>query len=87
MLDRLTRPRVVRLSGLEEVKDVLRAQGRPKREEMVIRISKSPTAADRYEARVPDLWEDHGWHPFFLDRPNPSARARERPGPHCPGLR
>jgi hypothetical protein len=36
MLDRLTRSWVLGLSGLEQVKDVLRAQCRPKREELVI---------------------------------------------------
>src|SRR5262249_4799033 len=55
ILDRLTRPWVLRLSRLEEVKDVLRARCRPKCEEMVIRISEGPAAADRHEARVPDL--------------------------------
>ncbi len=60
MLDRLTRSRVLRLSRLENVKDVLRALRRPKSEEMVIRIGEGPTAADRHEARVPDLREDHG---------------------------
>lgn len=30
---------------------------------MVIRICEGPTAANRHEARVPDLREDHGWHP------------------------
>ncbi len=77
MLDRLTRPRVLRLSRLKEDKDVLRARGRPKSEEMVIRISEGPTAADRHEARVPDLREDHGWHSFCLHRPTPKgAQAR-----------
>ncbi len=32
---------------------------RPKSEEMVIRISEGPTAANRHEARVPNLWKDH----------------------------
>jgi len=56
--DRLTWPRVVRLSRLEEVKDVLRARCRPKSQEMVIRISEGSAPADRHEARVPDLRED-----------------------------
>ena len=55
MLDRVTRARVLRLSRLEQVKDVLRARCRPEREELVIRIGESPTAADRHEAQVPDL--------------------------------
>jgi hypothetical protein len=32
----------------------------------VIRIGEGPTAADRHEARVPDLREDHGWHSWRL---------------------
>ena len=48
MLDCLTRPWVLRLSRLEEVKDVLRARCRPESEAMVIRISEGSTAADRH---------------------------------------
>jgi hypothetical protein len=62
MLDRLTRSWVLRPSRFEEVKDVLRARCRPKSEELVIRIGEGPTAADRHEARVSDLREDHGCH-------------------------
>jgi len=76
MLDRLTRPRIFGLSQLEEVKNVLRARCRPKSEEMVIRISEGPTAADRHEARVPDLREDHGWQSFCLAPPTTQGRAR-----------
>ena len=76
MLDRLTRPWVLRLSRLEEVKDVLRARCRPKSEQLVIRISEGPTAADRHEARVPDLREDHGWHSFCLHPPKHPRAAR-----------
>ena len=61
VLDRLTRSCVLRLSRLEQVKDVLRARGRPKSEELVIRIGEGPTAADRHSARVSDLRENHGW--------------------------
>jgi hypothetical protein len=60
MLDRLTRPCVLRLSRLEEVKDVLSASCSPESEEMVIRINQGPAAARRHKARVPDLREDHG---------------------------
>src|SRR5438046_7705791 len=42
MLDRLTRSWVLRLSRLEEVKDVFRARCRPKSEELVIRIGEGP---------------------------------------------
>jgi len=59
-----------RPSRLEQVKDVLRARCRPKSEEMVIRISEGPAAADRHEARIPDLQEDHTQHPFCLHPPN-----------------
>jgi hypothetical protein len=47
---------------------VLRACGGPESKELVIRIRETPTTADRYEARVPDLREDHGW-PSFRMRP------------------
>ena len=75
MLDRLTRPRVLGPSRLEEVKDVLRARCRPKREEMVIRIGEDPTAADRHEARVPDLREDHGSRSLWLHPPSTQLGA------------
>ena len=64
LLDRLTRSWVLRLSRLEEVKDVLRARCRPQGEELVIRIGEGPTAADRHETRVAVFWEDHTQHPF-----------------------
>jgi hypothetical protein len=73
MLDRPTRSWVLGLSRLEEVKDVLRARGSPKSEEMVIRIGESPTTADRHEAGVPDLREDHGW-PSLLHTPAEDPR-------------
>ena len=44
LLDRLTRTWILRLSRLEEVKDVLGARCRPKSEKMMIRISEGPTA-------------------------------------------
>ena len=52
MLDRLTGSRVLRLSRLEKVKDVLRTRCRPQSEEPVIRIGESPTATDRHQTRV-----------------------------------
>jgi len=39
-------------SRLEEIQDVFRARCRPQGEEVVIRISEGPTAADRHETRV-----------------------------------
>jgi hypothetical protein len=59
VLDRFAWSWVIRLSRLEKVKDVLCARRRPKSEEMVIRISEGPTAANRHEARVPNLRKDH----------------------------
>src|SRR6202011_3928712 len=60
--DRATRSRVLRPSRLEDVKDVLRTRYCPQGEELVIRISESPTAADRHETRVAVLREDHTQH-------------------------
>src|SRR5215468_3997015 len=76
MLDRLTRSRVLRPGRLEEVKDVLRARCRPKGQELVIRIGEGPTAANRHEAGVSDLREDHGWHSCCLPPPNTLGGAR-----------
>jgi len=59
VLDRFAWSRVIRLSRLEQVKDVLRARRRPKSQEMMIRISEGPTAANRHETRIPDLRKDH----------------------------
>ena len=69
LLNRMTRSRVLRLGRLEEVKDVLRARCRPEREEMVIRISEGPAAADRHEARVAVFREDH----THMMPPSPAA--------------
>ncbi len=63
LLNRLTRSRVLRLSRLEEVKDVLRARCRPQGEELVIRIGEGSTAADRHETRVAVFREDHWMTP------------------------
>src|SRR5665648_325785 len=75
MLDRLTRPWVLRLSQLEQVKNVLRARCRPKSQKLVIRIGEGPTAADRHEARVSDLREDHGRNFYHLHPPARHCRA------------
>jgi hypothetical protein len=58
LLDRLAGSRVLRLSRLEEVEDVLGARCRPQGEPLVIRIGERPTAADRHETTVAVLWED-----------------------------
>ena len=55
LLDRLTRSWVLRLSRLEQVKNVLCARCRPKSQKLVIRIGQGATAADRHKARVSDL--------------------------------
>jgi hypothetical protein len=60
VLDRFPWSWVLRLDRLEQVKDVLRAQRGPNSEQMMIRISESPTATKRDEARVPNLRYDHG---------------------------
>ena len=85
MLDRPTRSWVLRSSRLEEVEDVLRARCRPKSKEMVIRVGEGPAAADRHEARVSDLREDHGCnlqhsHPTRQSR----ADARDQIRPRAP---
>jgi hypothetical protein len=59
LLDRLARPWVVGVGELEQVEDVLRTRGRPAREEVVISVCEGSAAADRHEARVRDLQEDH----------------------------
>lgn len=64
LLNGVTRPRVRRLSLLEEVEDVLRARCRPQGEELMIRIGERPAAADSDEARVAIFGEDHPQHPF-----------------------
>jgi hypothetical protein len=70
MLDRLTRSWVFRLSRLEQAKHVCRARCRPESEELVVRIGEGPTAADRHEARVSDLRENHRWHLYHRHPPN-----------------
>src|SRR3954471_3690782 len=81
MLDRLARPRVLRLGRLEEVEDVLCTRGGPEGEGVVTRVGKGPTAADCHEARVSDLRKDHGWHSFCSYRPLPKARTRDQARP------
>ncbi|BAH51182.1 hypothetical protein ROP_29350 [Rhodococcus opacus B4] len=60
MLDRLTRSWVLGPNRLEQGQNVLRARCRPQGEELVVRVGEGSTAADRHEARVSDLREDHG---------------------------
>src|SRR4051794_39051761 len=71
MLDRLTRSWVLRLSRLEQVKDVLGARCRPQSQQPVIRIGEGPAAADGHEARISDLREDHGRAPITSIGPAP----------------
>jgi hypothetical protein len=72
MLDGPARSRVLRLSQLEEVKNVLRAQCRPKCEELMIRIGEGSTTADCHETRVAVFREDHTQHSFCSYLPNRS---------------
>lgn len=71
MLDRLTRSWVLRLSRLEQVKNMLCARCRPKSQKLVIRIGQCATAADRHKARVSDLREDHAGTSIICMRPTP----------------
>jgi len=58
-LDRLAWSLVLRLDGLEKVKDVLSARSRPQGKEMVVLICERATAADRHKTRVAVFREDH----------------------------
>jgi len=49
----------MQLAVLEEMQYVFRALGSPQRQELMIRISERPATADRDQARVADLGEDH----------------------------
>lgn len=59
LLDRIARPRVVRLNGLEQVQHMLRAHGRPQSQQPVIGVREGAAASDGDEAPVADLGEDH----------------------------
>jgi len=81
MLDRLARPGVLGLNRLEQVEDLLCARRRPQRQQPVIHVGEAPAAADRHEAWVSDLREDHGWN-FYPHQPGiPVRRACERARP------
>jgi hypothetical protein len=69
MLDRLPRSRILVAGHLEQVKDVLGARGRPQRQEMVIRVGKGAATANRHEARIADLRQDHAWRSFCFQLP------------------
>ena len=58
-LDRPPRAFVARTRPLEMLQHVLRAQGGPQRQELVIRIGQGSTPADRHETRVALLRKDH----------------------------
>jgi hypothetical protein len=70
VLDRYTRSRIPRPNRLEQVKNVLRAQRRPKSQKMMIRISQTPTATKRDESRVSNLRQDHGRTTLSRDEPH-----------------
>jgi len=79
MLDRPTRSRVFWVNRFEEGKDVLRARCCPQGEKVVIGIGEGPTAADRHEARVPNLREDHGWRSLLAFAQHPCAAGEILP--------
>ena len=72
--DRFTWSWVIRLSGLEQVKDLLRARRRPKREKLVLRVGAGPTATNRHKPGVPNLREDHGPALALLCPPHTTGR-------------
>jgi hypothetical protein len=79
--DRLPRPRILRPSRLEEIKNVLRARCRPQGEELVIRIREGSPAADHHETRVAVVRGDHGQHPCSSHLPKVrGVRAGPRSG-------
>ena len=57
--DRFTRPRVRRALGLEEVQDVLGTRRGPQAEAVVVGVGQSSPSADRDQARVAMLRQDH----------------------------
>ena len=59
VVDRVARPRVVRLRRLEEVEDVLGARRGPQGQPLVVGIGERATAANGHQARVPGLRKDH----------------------------
>jgi hypothetical protein len=81
VLNRFAWSWIISLSRLEKVKDVVCARRRPKSEEMVIRISEDPTAANRHEARVPNLRKDH-----WLEAPSACVGSSGRYGTGRPGM-
>src|SRR5512144_3347993 len=75
LLDRLAGPRVRGLHRLDEVQNVLCAGGRPQGEKLMVQIRERPAAADRDEARVALLGENHGYTcPFCIC---PTARVTD----------
>src|SRR5438552_1665068 len=80
LLDRLTRSRILRLSRLEEIEDVLRTRCRPQGEEQMIGIGEGPTAPDRHETRVAVFREDHTHTPFArVSHPSTNRADHEDP--------
>jgi hypothetical protein len=58
-IDRVPWASIRWLAVLEELQYVFRALGSPQRQELMIRISERPATADRDQARVAGLGEDH----------------------------
>jgi len=59
VLDRLTRTGVARAHRLEQGQRVLGARCGPEREKVVVLVGQGPAPAQRDEARIPNLREDH----------------------------
>ncbi len=59
LLNGVTRPRVHRLSLLEEVQDVLRTGGCPQGEEMVMIIGQTPASSNGYKSGIARFRENH----------------------------
>ena len=78
------RSSVIRLNGLEGVKDVLGAQRRPESEEMVIRIIQGPTAAIVTKRGSRTVGKIIGWALPLSVSAQPSGRQRAGTPPPQP---
>jgi hypothetical protein len=71
-LDRLARPSVHWLFGLEQGQDMLRAQGSPQSQAPMIRIGERSATANGDHPRIAHLRQDHAPRPSVID---PAARC------------
>jgi hypothetical protein len=58
-VDRVPRASIRWLAVLEEAQHMFRALGSPQCQKLMIGISECPATADRYQARIADLRQDH----------------------------